>query len=1019
MRFGQLVPRAALVITFVSMVKALGAQTIPLEPGKPVSGELQAGQTRSYSIPLDAKWYIRAVISQPAPAVLVELYTPDGNKAGEVDTRNFRSKPSRMIGIADTTGAYRMVVSLPAQSAGVTHYEIKLEERRLATADDRKQVEAERWFMRGLGEARAFTLDKAIVSDTRAFELYREAHDREREADALTAAGAAYMDTGQSRKAIALDDQALAIRREIRDRGGEGGALNELGIAYFYLSDNDKAIGYWEQALAIHRETGSRQFEILTLVNLGAAYHRLSQFEKAIGSYEQALPMIRELKNREVEGNALTNLGVAYSALNQYERAIGHFEQSLAIDREIHNRRGEAVDLLTLGNAYRMLFAYEKAIAYFEQALPIFREIKDGNDEGRALNNLGAAYESMGQSGKAVPYYEQALAMARETADRGSEGIALVNLGTAYRSIQQFEKAIGLYEQALAISREVKDRNTETAELRALMEIWQISGSPRLAIFYGKQAVNLIQGIRGDIRGLSQDLRQSFLEGNRVSYRNLTDILVTQGRLIEAQQALALLKGQEFYDYAATELGGAIGMTREEADWAERYRKGDSLAEKSAAIGELQDRIQKQAPAAESAETQRQMAGLEADLETGNRSFQKLLGDLKRHFQTAPEAASDTIDLKTTEALRADLAELKHGAVAIYTLVTAERYVAILVTPNGQKDYGSKIKSADLNQKILAFREAMEDPQSDPRRLAQELYNILIPGALANALSQAKAETLMWSLDGPLRYLPVAALHDGKRYLIEKYRMAVLTPASNARLKDAPQPKWRGVAFGVSEAHTGFSPLPAVADELRGIVREKPGEPGVLEGRRLLDQKFTRASLDRELKSGYTVVHVASHFQFSPGDDQRSFLLLGDGSRLTLADIKSAGAMFDGVDLLTLSACSTGLGDVKMPDGSEVEGFGVLAQREGAKAVVASLWPVADASTGLLMREFYRIHQSDPKLTKIEALRRAQLHLLDGKINSGGAGEARGVRVAGEAARGRDYRHPYYWAPFFLMGNWL
>jgi CHAT domain-containing protein len=233
--------------------------------------------------------------------------------------------------------------------------------------------------------------------------------------------------------------------------------------------------------------------------------------------------------------------------------------------------------------------------------------------------------------------------------------------------------------------------------------------------------------------------------------------------------------------------------------------------------------------------------------------------------------------------------------------------------------------------------------------------------------------------------LPVAALHDGKRYLVEKYRMAVFTPASNFRLKDVPQPKWRAVALGVSEAHTGFSALPAVADELRGIVREKPGEAGVLEGHRLLDEKFTRAAMYRELKNGYPVVHVASHFQFSPGDDRRSFLLLGDGTRLTLADLKAAGAIFEGVDLLTLSACSTGLGDVKAPDGSEVEGFGVLAQREGAKAVIASLWPVADASTGFLMREFYRIRQSDPKLTKIEALRRAQLRLLNGRINPGAA----------------------------------
>jgi CHAT domain-containing protein len=286
---------------------------------------------------------------------------------------------------------------------------------------------------------------------------------------------------------------------------------------------------------------------------------------------------------------------------------------------------------------------------------------------------------------------------------------------------------------------------------------------------------------------------------------------------------------------------------------------------------------------------------LQAALDAGNRDFQQFLGDLKLHFDKTPDASATSIDLQVTEALKADLVDLKHGAVAIYTLVTPERYVAILVTPNGQKDYQSKIKSADLSQKILAFREAIEDPHSDPRPLARELYNILIPEALAEDLRQAKAETLMWSRDGPLRYVPVAALHDGKQYLVEKYRMGA-TPASNAKLKDLPQPKWRAVALGVLEAHTGFSPLPAVADELHGIVREKPGEAGVLEGHRLLDEKFTRAAMEKELLARYPVVHVASHFQFTPGDDKRSFLLLGDGSRLTLADIEAAGAIFEGVD---------------------------------------------------------------------------------------------------------------------------
>ncbi len=131
---------------------------------------------------------------------------------------------------------------------------------------------------------------------------------------------------------------------------------------------------------------------------------------------------------------------------------------------------------------------------------------------------------------------------------------------------------------------------------------------------------------------------------------------------------------------------------------------------------------------------------------------------------------------------------------------------------------------------------------------------------------------------------------------------------------------------------------------------------------------------------------------------------------------------FRGVDLLTLSACNTGVGETS-GDGREVESFGVLAQRNGAKAVIATLWSVADDSTSQLMHEFYRLRQQSPGLLKSEALRQAQLALLHRAIRPAGhAAAGRGVKVRSDgaaAAPADDYTNPYYWAPFFLIGNWL
>ena len=207
--------------------------------------------------------------------------------------------------------------------------------------------------------------------------------------------------------------------------------------------------------------------------------------------------------------------------------------------------------------------------------------------------------------------------------------------------------------------------------------------------------------------------------------------------------------------------------------------------------------------------------------------------------------------------------------------------------------------------------------------------------------------------------------------------------------------------------------------------------PDVLPGQMQLDERFTLAQLQSVLDN--PVLHIASHFRFVPGSDA-SFLLLGDGSHLTLRDVRARGLRFNRVDLLTLSACETAVGGGHNENGLEVEGLGVLAQKQGARAVLATLWPVADASTGLLMQRFYQLRQRD-NTSKAEALRQAQLVLLRGDFTAGSAASStaaptqeRGAAraTAGVAAAAsfttdptRRYAHPYYWAPFILMGNWL
>jgi CHAT domain-containing protein len=188
----------------------------------------------------------------------------------------------------------------------------------------------------------------------------------------------------------------------------------------------------------------------------------------------------------------------------------------------------------------------------------------------------------------------------------------------------------------------------------------------------------------------------------------------------------------------------------------------------------------------------------------------------------------------------------------------------------------------------------------------------------------------------------------------------------------------------------------------------------------MLDDGFTEKNMEAALDQPPPLLHIATHFVFNPGDDERSYLLLGGkeeggkGYHLSLAELRNEPRLnnFVGVELLTLSGCETAMGS-KDSDGREVDSLGIVGQLNGAKSVVATLWKVEDASVGILMDNFYRQWITLPGMTKSEALRQAQLAFLHGASSSAGSGSA-----SQSASQTAPYSNPYYWAPFVLIGNW-
>jgi CHAT domain-containing protein len=365
----------------------------------------------------------------------------------------------------------------------------------------------------------------------------------------------------------------------------------------------------------------------------------------------------------------------------------------------------------------------------------------------------------------------------------------------------------------------------------------------------------------------------------------------------------------------------------------------------------------------------------------------------------------------------------------------------MLVTADSRKIVTLAATPAALRSKTIETLKILAQRNADPRPQLGELYQMIV-APLAPDLKAIETQTgaddavpvLLWSLDDVLRYLPVAALYDGRQYLLERFNNVLFTPESYAHMTDAALAGGSApdvLAMGLTKSYGGLPALPGVLPELESIVHDPsvPDSHGPMAGKLLPDGEFTLAALKSELGSGkgFPVVHIASHFVEEASASEEPYLMLGGyesasdkGFAWPLSDMENSPVAFHGTRLLTLSACSTGR-DYTSRNGIEMDSLGMVAQQKDAEAVLATLWDVNDLSTSRLMSDFYTRWLKNPAAGKGEALRQAQMALLKGQSPTQGAAGQRGFEVA-EAPTGivqpTDYSLPYYWAPFVLIGNY-
>ncbi|QJB43452.1 CHAT domain-containing protein [Dolichospermum flos-aquae] len=851
--------------------------------------------------------------------------------------------------------------------------------------------------------------------------------DQKTEADKLLEQGIQQAQRSQYKDAIQSWEQALAIYQKLKDRNGEASSLNNLGNAYRHLGQYRKAIDFSQQSLTITREIGDRNGVANSLIGLGLAYSDLGQYPKAIEFHQQSLAIKQEMGDRNGEAGSLNNLGNAYNSLGQYPKAIEFFQQSLAIFREIGDRNGEANSLGNLGIAYKSLGQYPKAIEFHQQSLAIFREIGDSpeerlrqrNGEAISLNSLGIAYNSLGQYPKAIEFYQQSLAIFRDIGNRNGEANSLNNLGIAYRNLGEYPKAIEFYRQSLAIFREIGDIAGEGLTLSNIGSTLEEQQQPELAIVFYKQSVNVREGIRQDLRKLPREQQESYTQTVADTYRSLADLLISQGRVLEAQQVLELLKIQELRDFTRNARAGGetagIALSRIEEDILNKYgtlivfglKLYECEQQKCNSLSQLRDQL----------DTLTQQ--FNQDTNTFRKTLQERLA--KDPALLEPEQVRNTA---------AKIVTAEPDTLLVYPLVLKDKIRILLATRAGKegvvfRTFETPVNQEQLWNKVSQFRTQLSNPNGEKelKATSQELYNWLIK-PLEGEIKDKNVRNLVFSLDRSTRYIPMAALFNGKQYLIERYGISTILNAGLTDVKDRLPSKKQDIkvlAMGVSKAFPGFNALSNVPLELANIVQQSGKEnTGIFPGSEFLDEAFIFRTL-RDNLSGNKILHIATHGKFESGRPENSFLLSGTGDKLTVEQIQTLQNYMIDTHLVVLSACETALGGVDA-DGIEMSGISFYFLTNGAKAVIASLWLVNDASTSQLMQQFYQ-NLSTGKMTKAQALREAQIAMIQGKIQSSNTERSSVNYTPGQSrnseAISHNLSHPYYWAPFILIGNGL
>ena len=733
---------------------------------------------------------------------------------------------------------------------------------------------------------------------------------------------------------------------------------SNLGSKLIQCGHFEKAIWILTEASRIFQKNGQYEELGYTFIKLSRAYQSIGEYHKSIENSGKALSLSSKSKNRTLSAQAYANFGRIYADLGEERVAESFLKRGLRIAQEEKNNRIMASILSDLGSVYVKLDEHTKAINTYDRALKMAEKFHHHALIAHINSNKVKIYISEKCFKEARQLLEGFYPRYLESGYSHDMAFGLINIAQAYRCLYTHHS--GSESMLRSRASHILTKASEIAEA-----------------INDRYAMSYAFGYLGQIYEDEKEYEKA-LYYTRMAIFSAQQIPSPESLYLWHWQLGRLFRSLDKVDAAISAQREAIAtlesIRHQNLPSCEKCKGPSSLKGIESIYFELADLLlQKAAISTEKKE------GISSLMEARDTIERLKSVELQNYFQDpclgAYESKMQCIDT------------ISDQTAVVYIIPFEERLDLILTLPGEMEQFSVQIANHVLEKEVRNLRKKLEKRTTREYLIhAQNLYDDLIR-PFANQLISQKIGTLVFIPDASLRSIPMSALHDGRHFLIENFAIAYTL---SLQLTDPKPIQRRDINFllaGVTQPVHGFPSLLNADYEIQTI-HEHFG------GTLLLNQDFLIPNLKHELRlKPYSIVHIVSHGVFK-GMAPESFILTWDGKiAMNLLDHLVSPSRYrkNPIDLLTLSACQTATGD-----DLATLGLAGIAIKAGARSTLGTLWHIDDQASSELIIEFYK-QLKNPLTSKAKALQVAQLQLM----------------------RDDRFRHPCYWAPFLIIGNWL